>query len=107
MSFYIGFEEAIDLSTSKTTRGKRNVDTRLGEEIEGGREAERMADAMKCKDVIKITSIWGHGVIDIVTAGSHCYVVVSSHYQFVEFCSISLHPGCRGTCRIIVAMISS
>jgi len=25
-------------SMSKTKRGKRNVDTRLGEEIEGGRE---------------------------------------------------------------------
>jgi len=52
MSFYIGFEDSITVGRSemtreeipkgkasklKTTRGKSNVDTRLGEEIEGGR----------------------------------------------------------------------
>jgi len=37
------------VSMSKTTRGKSNVDTRLGEEIEGGRA--------KIKDVVKVTSI--------------------------------------------------
>jgi len=52
MSFYIGFEDSVRVgrsemmrdgilkrrtSMTKTTRGKSNVDTRLGEEIEGGR----------------------------------------------------------------------
>jgi len=37
---------------SNTTRGKSNVDTRLGEEIEGGR-------AIAFKDVVKMTSIEG------------------------------------------------
>jgi len=44
-------------SMSKTTRGKSNVETRLGEEIEGGRQSE--ADAMECKDVVKMTCIEG------------------------------------------------
>jgi len=38
---------------SKTTRGKSNVDTRLGEEIEGGRAN------MTHKDAVKITCIEG------------------------------------------------
>jgi len=42
---------------SKTTTGKSNVDTRLGEEIEGGRQSE--ADAMAYKDVVKMTCIEG------------------------------------------------
>ena len=52
MSFEIGFEGSVSVdrskmrregipdrrtSMSKTTRGKGNVDTRLGEKIEGGR----------------------------------------------------------------------
>jgi len=37
-------------SMSKTTRGKSNVDTRLGEESEGGRAN---------KDVVKMTCIEG------------------------------------------------
>jgi len=44
-------------SMSKTTRGKTNVDTRLGEEIEGGRQSE--ADAMAYNDVVKMTCIEG------------------------------------------------
>jgi len=44
-------------STSKTTRGKSNVDTRLGEEIDGGRATEAETDAMAYKDVAKMTSI--------------------------------------------------
>jgi len=51
VSFQIGFEDSVRVgrsemmregipkgraSMSKTTRGKSNVDTRLGEEIEGG-----------------------------------------------------------------------
>ena len=53
MSFEIGFESSVSVDRSKmmregvpnrgtsmpkTTRGKSNVDTRLGEKIEGGRE---------------------------------------------------------------------
>jgi len=41
-------------SMSKTTRGKSNVDTRLGEEIEGGK-----ADAMAYTDVVKMICIEG------------------------------------------------
>jgi len=44
-------------SMSQTTRGKSNVDTRLGVEIEGGRQSE--ADAMECKDVAKMASVEG------------------------------------------------
>jgi len=36
-------------SKSKTTRGKSNVDTKLGEEIEGGRAK------LTYKDVVKMT----------------------------------------------------
>jgi len=48
-------------SMSKTTRGKLNVDTRLGEEIEGEIEggSKSEADAMVCKDVVEMTSIEG------------------------------------------------
>jgi len=44
-------------SMSKTMRGKSNVDTRLGEEIKGGRQSE--ADALASKDVVKMTCIEG------------------------------------------------
>jgi len=49
---------------SKTTRGKSNVDTRLGKEIEGGRA---------CKDVVKMTSI----------EGQRCGVNGGQEYQFI------------------------
>jgi len=40
----------------KTTRG--NVDTRLGDEIDGGRaKLTRWSVRMECKDVVKMTSI--------------------------------------------------
>jgi len=42
-------------SMSKTTRGKSNVDTRLGRDW--GRQSE--ADAMAYKDVVEMTSIEG------------------------------------------------
>jgi len=41
-------------SMSKTTRGKSNVDTRLGEEIEGGR-----AQLTRWR-IVNMTSIEGH-----------------------------------------------
>jgi len=45
-------------SISKTTRGKSNVDTRLGEEIEGG-GVKLVLWRIKIKDVVKMTSIEG------------------------------------------------
>jgi len=48
------------VSMSKTTRGKSNVDTRLGEQIEGGRQSDAYAMALLAyKDVVKMTSIEG------------------------------------------------
>jgi len=46
-------------SMSKTTRGKSNADTRLGEVIEGRRA--KLINAMVCKGVVKMTSIEGQG----------------------------------------------
>jgi len=40
---------------SQTTTGKSNVDTRLGEEIEGGR-AKLTRWSVRNKDVVKVTS---------------------------------------------------
>jgi len=42
----------------KTTRGKSNVDTRLGEEIEGGSMKLASAD-VTCRSAVKIISIEG------------------------------------------------
>jgi len=44
-------------SMSKTTISKTNVDMRLGEEMEGGRQSE--ADAMAYNDVVKMICIEG------------------------------------------------
>ena len=42
---------------SKATKDESNVDTRLGEETQGG--GAKLADAMECRNLVNVTSIEG------------------------------------------------